>query len=52
VGRVHVTLPFADLPLAGLSIDHVLAPGPGMTEVRRLNGSDHLGLLARFTVSG
>ncbi|MEM9032870.1 MAG: endonuclease/exonuclease/phosphatase family protein, partial [Pseudomonadota bacterium] len=51
VGPAAVTLPFLSLPFAGVSIDHVLAPGGhGTVELRPRLGSDHRGLLARVAL--
>ena len=50
-GDVSMTFPrFA--PLVPLAIDHVLLPegAPAVVETRPLLGSDHLGLLARFSL--
>lgn len=50
IGRAFDTM--TRFPLAPLPIDHVLIPrgGEGATELRPLLGSDHHGLLARFSL--
>lgn len=52
VGRTRVTFPLGPGGLAGLSIDHVLAPGgAGDARLRPLLGSDHRGIVARVPLT-